>query len=56
MAPRIEPLGGNAMTVAGDTPLVPGQPVSPAAAAGHWVAANASVDAAGFATHRGRYS
>jgi hypothetical protein len=37
-------LRGNAMTLSGDTSLVPGQPVSPIAAAGHWVTANASVD------------
>lgn len=43
-APRIEPLRGKATTLAGDTPLVPGQPVSPVAAAGHWVTANASVE------------
>jgi hypothetical protein len=36
---------GKAMTFAGDTPLVTGQPVSPVAAARHWVTANASVDA-----------
>ena len=44
-APRIESLRGNAMTLAGDTPLMPGQPVSPVTAAGHLVAAIASVDA-----------
>jgi hypothetical protein len=36
---------GNAMTLAGDTPLVPGQLVSPVAAAGPLVTADASVDA-----------
>ena len=33
------------MTLVGDTALVSGQPVSPVAAAGHWVIANTSDDA-----------